>query len=277
MEKWLTCEPGENMIEVYIGNMTGLPCIYVEGDVIFSDDSWMADDFTEKHPAGHCAFYEEKEKNPNQVYYEYETCQPVEVKEVNGGVLIDFGRMITGTINLKFMGDDNASAEQTEISEERQDGDNTKKKEKAVNIYYGESDREALDTEWCYYKQENVTEKTVLRRRAFRYIWIQDCNKDEVSCKAIHSYVPIEVKAKFYCEDEFMNQIWKVSEETFKLCSGLFFIDGVKRDRWIWAGDAYQSYFVNQYLFFDEEINTRTALALRGNDLSENGRFDESL
>ena len=40
-----------------------------------------------------------------------------------------------------------------------------------------------------------------------------------------------------------------VSEETFKLCSDLFFIDGIKRNRWIWSGDAYQSFMINQYLF----------------------------
>ena len=61
-----------------------------------------------------------------------------------------------------------------------------------------------------------------------------------------------------------MNRIWNISVETFTLCSGMFFLDGIKRDRWIWSGDAYQSYFINQYLFFDENINTRTMLALRG-------------
>ena len=50
------------------------------------------------------------------------------------------------------------------------------------------------------------------------------------------------------------------------LCSGIFFIDGIKRDKWIWGGDAYQSLFVNQYLMADPDINRRTLLALRGND-----------
>lgn len=45
-----------------------------------------------------------------------------------------------------------------------------------------------------------------------------------------------------------------------------FFIDGVKRDKWIWSGDAYQSFFVNRYLMADAEIDQRTILALRGND-----------
>lgn len=63
-----------------------------------------------------------------------------------------------------------------------------------------------------------------------------------------------------------MNRIWQVSEHTFRLCSGIFFIDGVKRDKWIWSGDAYQSFFVNQYLMADSDIDQRTLMALRGND-----------
>jgi hypothetical protein len=45
-----------------------------------------------------------------------------------------------------------------------------------------------------------------------------------------------------------------------------FFIDGIKRDRWIWSGDAYQSYLMNYYLFFDSPSVTRTLFALRGKD-----------
>ncbi len=63
-----------------------------------------------------------------------------------------------------------------------------------------------------------------------------------------------------------MNRIWNVADTTFRLASGIFFLDGIKRDRWIWSGDAYQSYFINQYLFFDKDICKRTILALRGND-----------
>jgi alpha-L-rhamnosidase len=35
-----------------------------------------------------------------------------------------------------------------------------------------------------------------------------------------------------------MNRIWNISVETFTLCSGMFFLDGIKRDRWIWSGDG---------------------------------------
>src|SRR5690606_23547451 len=45
-----------------------------------------------------------------------------------------------------------------------------------------------------------------------------------------------------------------------------FYIDGIKRDRWIWSGDAYQSYAMNYYLGFDSETVKRTILALRGKE-----------
>ena len=45
-----------------------------------------------------------------------------------------------------------------------------------------------------------------------------------------------------------------------------FFIDGIKRDRWVWSGDAIQSYLMNYYLFFDNETVKRTIWLLRGKD-----------
>lgn len=242
LNETITCEPGNNMIEVYIGNMTELPCIYIEGKHIFSDSEWEVDDFTEKAAVGYSSLYKEKDKNPNEVYYEEEICKPQEVKEVSGGILFDFNRMINGTLNLEFQ-----------------------KSDAVVTVAYGESEAEATDIEWCYYKQENVRRDTILRKRAFRYIFIPNNKEGDVTCVAIHQFVPIGTKAEFYCDDERLNQIWNVSKETYSLCSGLFFIDGIKRDRWIWSGDAYQNYFVNPYLNFDEEIDKRTIRALRGN------------
>lgn len=83
---------------------------------------------------------------------------------------------------------------------------------------------------------------------------------------AFYQYVDFPKRASFKCNDEKLNKIWEVAEHTFRLCSGIFFLDGVKRDKWIWSGDAYQSFFVNQYLLADPDIDQRTLLALRGND-----------
>jgi hypothetical protein len=63
-----------------------------------------------------------------------------------------------------------------------------------------------------------------------------------------------------------LNKIWDISAYTLHLTTREFFIDGIKRDRWVWSGDAYQSYLMNYYLFFDLPSVKRTTLNLRGKD-----------
>ena len=43
-------------------------------------------------------------------------------------------------------------------------------------------------------------------------------------------------------------------------------MDGIKRDRWVWAGDTYQSARINRYLFADKEIEQRTLRGLIGKE-----------
>ncbi|PQC20855.1 hypothetical protein CUN37_12715 [Enterococcus faecium] len=121
-----------------------------------------------------------------------------------------------------------------------------------------------MDIDYCYYKQIGMTRKMKARKRAFRYLFIPEVSTGMVQLQVFHEFLSLSKQAAFSSDSSLLNQIWSVSEETFKLCSDLFFIDGIKRDRWIWSGDAYQSFMINQYLFFDEEINKRTILALRG-------------
>lgn len=276
LEEPVICPAGRHTVEVFIGNMTGLPSIYVEGNVIQSDSEWMADDFTEENPVGTSALYRELSRRPNQVYYEEELCLPERICEKNGGVLFDFQRMIFGTAEVilrESKGEEESeSCGESECEEtvncresECEGTGDSGESESGVTVCYGESDYEACDEVWCYYKQEHVQSGQRLRKRAFRYLYVPRITSDKISVKAYHQTLPLEVRAEFSCDNELMNRIWKVSAETYKLCSGMFFIDGIKRDRWIWSGDAYQSYFVNPYLFFDEEIDKRTILALRGN------------
>lgn len=235
------CAPGINKIRVFVGNTDGLPAMYIEGEVVKSDIGWLASNFVEEMSAGWSALYVEKAKDPNKVYFNTENVQAASINYQNSGTLIDYERAIFGTIAIKKL-------------------DTVK----PVTICYGESDAEALDIAMCYYKEENVDVNTIPRERAFRYLFVPEVAPEQIEIEAVHEFLPLENKASFHSDDELMNKIWDISVETFTLCSSLFFLDGIKRDRWIWSGDAYQSYFINQYLFFDEDINTRTMLALRG-------------
>lgn len=237
----IICHPGNNKVRVFVGNSVGLPSIYIEGEIIKSDIGWLASNFIEEFPAGWSKLYLKRDVNPNETYFETVTYQPINVLEKKGGLLLDYGRAIFGTLRI------------TKLT-----------KNSPVTICYGESEEEALDVEMCYYKEEDAMQTTKFRKRAFRYLYIPEVSTNDIMIEAIHEYLPIVNQASFQSDNSLLNEIWNVSVETFTLCSGLFFIDGIKRDRWIWSGDAYQSYFINQYLFFDEDINTRTMWALRG-------------
>ncbi len=80
------------------------------------------------------------------------------------------------------------------------------------------------------------------------------------------STFPLKRKDNFECSDSLLNQIYNTSLYTLHLNTREFHLDGIKRDRWIWSGDAYQSYLMNFYTFFDQEVNKRTINALIGHD-----------
>lgn len=82
----------------------------------------------------------------------------------------------------------------------------------------------------------------------------------------LYEYAPVEYRGSFKCSDPEINKIWDVGAYTMHLTTREFFIDGIKRDRWVWSGDAVQSYLMNYYLFFDSPTVKRTTRLLRGKD-----------
>ncbi len=103
--------------------------------------------------------------------------------------------------------------------------------------------------------------------KAFRFVNIQTEGGATVdSVSMLYEYLPVANRGSFRCSDESINKIWDVAAYTMQLNTREFFIDGIKRDRWIWSGDAYQSYLMNYYLYFDVPTVSRTLMALRGKD-----------
>lgn len=178
------------------------------------------------------------------------------------GVLYDFGKETFGYITLKDV-----------------------KGKGTIHIYYGESPEEALDTEYCETLDKLLAEPgqitdlairntrklydeyTLDNSKAFRYVYVTcdpGVTMQDVSMQ--YEYLPEEYRGSFKCNDEELNRIWEVGAYTMHLTTREFFIDGIKRDRWVWSGDAIQSYLMNYYLFFDNETVKRTIWLLRGKD-----------
>ena len=186
----------------------------------------------------------------------------VEDKTADGGRLYDFGKETFGRIVLKDIV-----------------GHGT------VNIYYGESPEEALDLDHCETLDKirfsaddvrdlatnvsvrNSGDYTLDNTKAFRYVYVAPESGVKVGDVAmLYEYAPVEYRGSFRCSDPELNRIWDVGAYTMHLTTREFFIDGIKRDRWVWSGDAVQSYLMNYYLFFDSPTVKRTTRLLRGKD-----------
>lgn len=290
----ITCPAGRGAVEIVLCDVAGFPAVLVEGDVINSDKNWLVADAVTAPEAdggesedaarpaqvkvGWSPMYTRPEQNPRVFEYTSEIVQPV-ISEINGGLLYDFGRELTAETVIRHP---------AAVSN--------------LTLCYGESLAEALDVEMCYLKhsvklgqtrnadfhgktliagepaediwgsQESLPAEELpgqyrTRLRAFRYIFVPE-KQAAKQCEILadYKYVNFPTHSSFTCSDERLNRIWQVSDITFRLASGIFFLDGIKRDRYIWSGDAYQSYFLSRYVFFDEEIIKRTMVALRGGD-----------
>ena len=237
----ITCGPGTVTAVIHVGRIEALPSAYVEGEVIRSGPGWTADDYSESQPAAGSRFFTDPRQDPAEWPYEEREIPPVSAEPVEGGTLYSWDKELTARLKI-------------EAPAERLAG---------MTVYPGESADEALDPVNCYLRWEPDPDTGLCPRCAVRYAFIPG---PPVRVTALSQFVDLPVRASFSCDDPLLNRIWQVSEHTFRLCSGIFFIDGIKRDQWIWSGDAYQSIFVNRYLLADSGIETRTLTALRGND-----------
>lgn len=235
-------DAGDHTVEVHVINFGGLPAVFVESDVCPSDGSWQCNHYAgEMSAVGFDVKLNSPEQNPEEFPFEYKNVRPISSEEVEDGILFDFGTEIFGYLNIKCVEEKNG-----------------------IGVFYGESREEALDTEFTYITEFIGGEKQYrLRQRAFRYVFLKGVTKD-IEISADHEFLPLEPKGSFACDNELFNKIYSVSTDTFHLNCREAFLDGIKRDRWVWGGDVYQSARINRYLFFDKEIEQRTLIGLMG-------------
>lgn len=233
---------GDHNIMVVLLATEGLPSLYVDSKYLKTDESWIADHMivTKRVPVGCTPAYTSAEDNPEVFRFSYERLDPVKVTVTEQGTLYDFGRETYAFLCIE--GADEADS---------------------IRVTYGESREEALDHAEALIKQ-TVSGKNSYRLagRAFRYVCVQ--GGKNLKIWADYEYLPLEDVATFSCNRKNVNKIWDICAYTLHLNSREFFLDGIKRDRWCWSGDAYQSYMANRYLYFDPEITKRTIIALLG-------------
>ncbi|MCD8015319.1 MAG: hypothetical protein LUG99_19550 [Lachnospiraceae bacterium] len=259
----LVLQPGDYLLEIRVMNTDTFPALYVEG-AVESDATWLSDDFSANLRAvGTSELFTDRDARPDVFPFAYEPVSFVSKEMVDGGVLFDFGKETFARVRLDGLNELDGLDGSDDLNElDRLDGRNGLTGDRVI-VRYGESREEALDPQWAVIRFEDTPENGTLSypAYAFRYLFVSDAN---AKVSAEYEYLPLPYRGSFSCEDDLINRIWKMAAYTFHLNSREFFLDGIKRDRWVWSGDAYQSLFVNHYLFFDPEIEKRTLTALGG-------------
>ena len=238
---------GHHSIYVSGFKAESFPAFYIKGNIFASDRSYLVapcDDYSGRH-AGYSDLYTDLEDRVEDFKFKYKMIDPVSKKRVNGGWLFDFGKEIFGEICVAE-GDYHIEA---------------------IDMFLGESYEEALDTQYSQIMAHLELDENPMRTKpmAFRYVFIPNIDTD-IDIFANFEYLPLENKGSFKCDNEMINKLWDVCAYTMLLNSREGFFDGIKRDRWVWSGDAYQSYLVNYYLSCDKDIVRRTIRMLRGSD-----------
>ncbi len=233
---------GQHELLVTVYNPNGLPCILVEGDANSGfDGDWLTNCGTYEWLKAEWREEFDVSLNPNDYKLPTKRKDFLYIEEVNNGLLYDFAEEMLGQI--VFAVDQDVS----------------------IRINYGETKEEALDRDNCEIYEiieakagDNITPCP----QAFRYIVIEDIKVSNVY--AMEEYRPIEDKGYFRCNDLVINKIYDMSYKTLLLNSREFFLDGIKRDRWVWSGDVYACLNYNYYTYFDPEITENSLIALFG-------------
>lgn len=241
----LTLEKGEHTVCLVGYKKESFPAFYVKGNVFKSDRSYITFNNHQEpnHHAGQSELYKDPQDIVEEFKFSYINMKPVSVKELNGGFLYDFGEEKFGKIIVKS------------------------KEDKEYLLALGESYEEATDIDYSHVVVNAYvnTGSFVSVPVAFRYIFVPNLDTS-LDISLDFEFLPMNTQGSFKSDNEFINRLWDICEYTMLLNSREGFFDGIKRDRWVWSGDAYQSYFVNYYLSFDKEIVKRTIRILRGKE-----------
>ncbi|HZG56210.1 amylo-alpha-1,6-glucosidase [Paenibacillus sp.] len=252
-EPVVTLPAGRHEISISVFNDVEAPALYVDGPTVRTDAAWEVTSYqNDWKPAGAWTF-DSPDEPPSRFRLSTTPQEPVSVALREGQPLLDFGRETFGY--LRFRG----------VS-----GDGT------VSIFYGESLAEATSPDECVNVDRFEAAKAwdgedgtyALREpKAFRYAWVHaDPGVRWERVDMLYEYVPVSYRGAFVCSDPKLNEIYDMSLYTLHLNTREFFLDGIKRDRWVWSGDAYQAFLMNYYSFFDLDVTRRTLVALRGKD-----------
>ena len=237
---------GKGVVRIHCLEEKTFPTIFIDSEYLKTGANWtVLDCGNEWKKVSFLDKFSSVQNSPLNFGLKSVQIKPVSITEINGGVLYDFGRELVGTTKILC------------------------NKPCNVGVFYGESLEEALDTDHSEVAVtlscDGVNYASPQESKGFRYIFIDTCLETIKDFYVDEEKYVGEFNSYFVTDDTKINHIYSVAKYTLELTSREFFIDGIKRDRWVWAGDALQSELFDLYSFNDKEIIKRTMRALIGN------------
>lgn len=158
----------------------------------------------------------------------------------NGYVLIDFFHLEIGTLTFQAKG------------------------KGTITVRVGETPEEALERDDKKLEQYPLAPVTLseeggtitLPERALRYVSLE-CDKgaEITSLRFDASLWPVEHQMQFETDDDYVNNLFKMSSATLHTSMHRFYLDGVKCDFLPWSMDALVSTLAGDYLFGDQQVS----------------------
>lgn len=158
----------------------------------------------------------------------------------NGYVLIDFFHLEIGTLTFQAKG------------------------KGTITVRVGGTPEEALERDDKKLEQYPLAPVTLseeggtitLPERALRYVSLE-CDKgaEITSLRFDASLWPVEHQMQFETDDDYVNNLFKMSSATLHTSMHRFYLDGVKRDFLPWSMDALVSTLAGDYLFGDQQVS----------------------
>ena len=254
----LTIPAGRNVsLEIRVFNDRRPPTLKVEGRTFATGEGWAAGwHNADSTPAETVAVG--GDVAPTLRTLPVRHVEPVKTwRDAKGRLFADFGRETYGYLKLRGVSGTGV-----------------------VRIAYAESLPEAESED-----RDDGTEKTALdgselvrlspcaehRREfpnGFRHVCVRTVEGDVAvdSLAMDYEWKPVPLRGAFRCDDEELNRIWDVSVRTLELTRREVFIEGVKRDHWVWSGDAVQSFLMDYYTAADYQGVRDSLWVLRGKD-----------
>lgn len=271
MPKRITVPAGKHTLRISVSNLVSPPALWVNGNTLKSDDTWTVSNYAKAERPDTWSdmngkpVFDSKEKRPSQYKLPTTAVSAVASKQEGREMFVDFGKESMGYLRLDGVSGNGQ-----------------------VKIWYGESPDEARDKKWAYLQDRvqfladsivdlqsmtvsprSANNYTLARSRAMRYAlveWEDGMDVGNLTLMSEMKDLGDGYRGSFLCSDTLLNIIWQVGAYTLHLTNREVMIEGIKRDRWMWSGDAIQSYLMNYYVFMDAPAVKRTIWALRGKD-----------